>query len=288
MSELSLPGHDPLSLARPLVMGIVNATPDSFSDGGALADAEAAAERAGAMRAEGADLIDVGGESTRPGAERVSAETQIRRVVGVIERIRQRVPDTPVSIDTTSARVAAAALDAGASMINDVAAGRDDPAILSLAAERGAPIALMHMKGEPKTMQQAPRYDPEGGVVAEVEAFLRERAAAAVEAGVDPAGIVLDPGIGFGKRTDHNLALLQALPRFVRLGHLVLLGTSRKGFLGRVCARGKEEPPAPTELIPATCATTALGVAAGVGIFRVHDVAANRQAADVAAAIGAA
>jgi len=287
--KLHLPGHPALELDRPAVMGILNVTPDSFSDGGKWNRPALAAAQALAMAREGAALIDVGGESTRPGASRVPAEEQVRRTLEPIERIRAELDrhgfgHVAISIDTTLAPVAEAALGAGAAMVNDVSAGREDSAMLPLAAERGAPLCLMHMQGEPGTMQENPQY---GDVVAEVEAFLLERAAAAEAAGLRPGQIVLDPGIGFGKRTAHNLALLAALPRLLAHGYPVLLGTSRKRFMGELCARpdGTREPP--EARVGATCATTALGAAAGVRLFRVHDVGPNRQAALVARAISA-
>ena len=269
---------------RPRVMGILNHTPDSFSDGGIHAGADAAVRHGLAMVGEGADLIDVGGESTRPGAQRVPAEEQIRRVVEPIRRLRGALEqrgrgDVPISIDTTSAEVARAALDAGADVINDVSAGREDSALLPLAAERGEPVILMHMLGAPATMQQKPTYRD---VVGEVEAFLLQRAAAAEAAGVAREQIVLDPGIGFGKTVEHNLKLLAALPRLVAHGYPVLLGASRKRFMATVTG---DPHGAPENRLSGTLATTAWATAAGVHLLRVHDVAPNRQAADMAAAI---
>ena len=271
-------------------MGVLNVTPDSFSDGGKFLDAGAAAAHAAAMVAAGADLVDVGGESTRPGAQPVDAAEQRRRVVPVIERI-VRETGAAVSVDTSLVEVADAAVDAGAVLVNDVTAGRDprngaDGALLRWAARRAADgvpvaVALMHMQGEPGTMQRDPRY---GDVVAEVLAFLLQRAAAAEAAGVRRADVVIDPGIGFGKTAEHNLALLGALPRFVGSGYPVLLGTSRKRTLRMICTRPGRDP-SPDELAAATCATTALAVAAGVAIVRVHDVRENRDAADVAWAV---
>jgi dihydropteroate synthase len=262
---------------RPRIAGILNLTPDSFSDGGRFAGG-AAIDHAVAMAEEGADVIDVGGESTRPGALRVPAEEQRRRVVAVIEALRRRLPgEVSISIDTTLAEVAEAALAAGASLINDVSAGRDDPRLLAVAAAQGVPVVLMHMQGTPEGMQQDPRY---GDVVEEVRTFLVERAQAALAAGVTPERIILDPGIGFGKTKAHNLSLLARLGRLVDTGYAVMLGTSRKRFMGSVCAEQD-----PSRLIGATAATTALGVLAGVRWFRVHDVRPNRQAADVAYAI---
>jgi dihydropteroate synthase len=264
-----------LHRARPVIMGVLNLTPDSFSDGGRYGDAGAAVARARAMVAEGAEIIDVGGESTRPGARRIPPAEQKARVLEVMAGLAGSLPEgVLVSIDTTRAEVAAAALDAGAGMLNDVSAGREDPEMLALAAARRVPVALMHMQGEPATMQRDPRYDD---VVGEVCAFLAERARAAEAAGVDPAGIVLDPGIGFGKTQAHNEALMAHLDRLVALGYPVLLGASRKRFLGGIT--GEEEA---HRRVGATCATTVIGVQAGVRLFRVHDVRENRQAAEVA------
>ncbi len=268
-----------LSLNEPLIMGVLNVTPDSFSDGGRFAEPGEAIEQAKRMTAEGADIIDVGGESTRPGAQRVTTDVQLQRVLPVIQGLT-RASGAVVSIDTTRAAVAEAALDAGAAIINDVSAGRDDPLMLQLAARREAPIVLMHMLGEPATMQQDPRYDD---VVGQVESFLLRRAEAALAAGVRRDGILIDPGIGFGKTMAHNLALLADLPRLVATGFPVVLGTSRKRFLRALCGQGVEA--APDHVIGGTCATTALAVAAGVAILRVHDVQPNRHAADVAWAI---
>jgi len=264
--------------ARPQIFGILNVTPDSFSDGGEFDDVTAAAQQAQRMLDQGADAIDVGGESTRPGASRIDPAEQIRRAVPTIERIVEQSPACRISIDTTLSRVAAAALDAGASIINDVSAGREDEAMFQLAAERDVPIILMHMQGQPGTMQNDPTYDD---VVTEVRDFLLARADAAQQAGVDASRLILDPGIGFGKTFEHNLQLLAALDVFVATDYPIMLGTSRKRFLGRITG----ETDAAQRCI-ATAATTALGVASGVAIFRVHDVRANRHAADVAQAIG--
>jgi len=292
MVSLQLAHGRTLSLDRPLIMGILNVTPDSFSDGGKHAEQGAAVAHGLRLAAEGADIIDVGGESTRPGSQRIAAEEQVRRVVSMIRVLRERLDTTDkrsrgvaISIDTTLSEVAAKALGAGASLINDVSGGRDDPRILSLAAAMKCPIVLMHMKGEPATMQHNPQYDD---VVAEVVAHLRERALAAQQAGVERSQIILDPGIGFGKTREHNLALLAALDRVAALEYPVLLGTSRKRFMGSICANVDGSAPAPQDLIGATCATTAIGVYSGVSIFRVHDVRPNRQAADVAWAMKAA
>jgi dihydropteroate synthase len=257
---------------RPIIMGILNVTPDSFSDSGNLTSLDGALEQARQMAAEGADIIDVGGESTRPGAQRVSAQEQISRTQEIIGTIHKELPAMAISIDTTLPEVAKAALDVGANMINDVQAGAE-PGMLELAAKHHVPIVLMHMQGTPATMQDNPRY---GNVIEEVRIILLERAAEAKRRGVSKEMIILDPGIGFGKTKEHNLTLLKNLDRFTATGHPIMLGASRKKFMGSICA-GAE----PRDLVAATCATTALGVVAGVRIFRVHDVKANRQAADV-------
>ncbi len=263
---------------KPLIMGILNVTPDSFSDGGKFSGLDAALQQVELMLSEGVDIIDIGGESTRPGAEPVAASEQIQRVVPVIEAIRQSVgSDVLISIDTTLSEVAKAALDAGADIINDVSGGRADQTILALAAQTGAPIILMHSQGTPKTMQDNPHYED---VVQEVLDALNDSINAALKAGVKKEAIAIDPGIGFGKRKQDNLDLLAHLDRFVATGFPVLLGTSRKRFMGTIC-----DVTEPSELVTATAVTTALGVMAGVQMFRVHDVKENRQAADVAWAI---
>lgn len=262
---------------RPKIMAILNVTPDSFSDGGQYTGIEAAIRQAEVMIADGADIIDVGGESTRPGSEAVDADEQIRRVVPAIQAIRQINAKLAISIDTTSAKVAAAAVEAGANLINDVSAGLGDPAMLNFAASVDLPIILMHMQGTPKTMQDNPFYDD---VVLEVTAMLQQRIDAALAAGIKAQHIGIDPGIGFGKRKQDNLALLAHLSQLVALGYPLLLGTSRKRFMGSICNVGQ-----PEQLVTATAVTTALGVMAGVQMFRVHDVKPNRQAADVAWAI---
>ena len=267
-----------LRRAKPLLMGILNVTPDSFSDGGRFANPELAVRHALEMVGQGADIIDVGGESTRPGAMPVGTAEQIARIVPVVAALRDTLPaGSLISIDTSKAAVAAAALDAGADFINDVTAGRDDPGLLGLAGQRGAAVVLMHMQGTPRTMQDSPRYQDVAG---EVLAFLLQRAEAAQAAGVPRENIILDPGIGFGKSKEDNLRLMANLQRFAATGYATLLGTSRKRFMGAVCNEAR-----PRELLPATVATTALGVVAGVNIFRVHDIRENRQAADVAFAI---
>jgi dihydropteroate synthase len=247
---------------RCLVMGVVNVTPDSFSDGGRYLDRRAAVAHGLALAAEGADLLDVGGESTRPGASPVAEAVELERVLPVVAELAA-ASDVPLSVDTRKAAVARAALAAGAAMVNDVSAGRDDPDLLGVVAEAGAALVLMHMQGTPATMQDAPAYDD---VVAEVEAFLAERSAAAEAAGVGHDALVVDPGIGFGKDDRHNYALLADLPRLTRLGHPLLVGTSRKGFIGRALD-------APTdERLEGTAATVVWAVERGARIVRVHDV----------------
>jgi dihydropteroate synthase len=248
---------------RCLVMGVVNVTPDSFSEGGAHAGTEAAVAHALDLAAAGADLLDVGGESTRPGAAYVDEAVELARVVPVVLRLAA-LTEVPISVDTRKAAVALAALAAGAAMVNDVSAGRDDPALLPAVAEAGVPVVLMHMQGTPATMQDDPRYDD---VVGEVEAFLAERCAAAKAAGVAADALVVDPGIGFGKRDGHNYALLAALPRLTRLGHPVLVGTSRKGFIGRALGGAPVD-----ERVEGTAATVVWSVERGARIVRVHDV----------------
>ena len=251
-----------LSLERALVMGILNVTPDSFSDGGRYLDASAAVDHAAHMVAEGADVIDVGGESTRPGAVEVAAADEIARVVPVVDAIVSGT-GAPVSIDTTKAAVARAALDAGAVIVNDVSAMRADPAMPGLVAESGAGIVLMHMLGNPRTMQANPTY---GNVVTEVRDALVAWAADALAAGVPDAAIVLDPGIGFGKTPEHNLQLLRGIPTLCEPGFPVLIGASRKSFIGTAL-----ELPV-LERLEGTAATTAWSVANGASIVRVHDV----------------
>ncbi|MGZ8226219.1 MAG: dihydropteroate synthase [Methylococcaceae bacterium] len=264
--------------SKPLLMGILNVTPDSFSDGGRYVSVTSALQQVEKMLSEGADIIDIGGESTRPGSHPVTPAEQQQRVVPVIAAIRKQFSDTVlISIDTTSSEVAKAALDAGAAIINDVSAGHDDAGILTLAAQADAPIILMHCQGTPKNMQDNPSYND---VVREVIDTLNGRINAALAAGVKKANIVIDPGIGFGKRKQDNLDLLAHLDKLVALGFPVLLGTSRKRFMGAIC-----DITEPAQLVTATAVTTALGVMAGVRIFRVHDVMENRQAIDVAWAI---
>lgn len=260
-------------LPSPWIMGILNVTPDSFSDGGQnwrLEDALATAER---LIAEGADILDVGGESTRPGAEPIPPEEQIQRVVPVIRAIRSLWAG-PISIDTRQAAVAEAALNAGANWINDISAMRDDPAMVKLAAEQKCTIVLMHMQGAPGTMQENPRYED---VVTEVAMFLKERADYAQSCGIKSGNIILDPGIGFGKSVEHNLSLLRRLSEVVGLGLPVLVGASRKSFIGHITGASVGDRLAGSLI----CALRA--VEAGASIVRVHDVGPTRQALAVAA-----
>jgi dihydropteroate synthase len=259
---------------RIVVMGVLNVTPDSFSDGGRFLDPLAAVAHGRALAGEGADILDVGGESTRPGAEPVPDDEQVRRVVPVIERLHDEV-DVRISVDTSSATVARAALDAGATYVNDVTALRGDPALVDLVAERGAECCLMHMLGEPRTMQRDPQYDD---VVDEVRRFLEERLDFAVRRGVAEDRIMLDPGIGFGKSADHNLELLDRLDAIVAMGRPVVVGTSRKSFLGRLTGRDVQDR------LSGTIATNVIAFERGAQVFRVHDVAPVADALAVAAA----
>ena len=260
---------------RPAVMGILNITPDSFSDGGRFVDPAAALAHAERLLAEGADAIDVGGESTRPGATPVAAEEEAARVVPVLAELARRHPDVPLSVDTSKAAVAAAALAAGAAVVNDVTAGRD-PAMLPLLAERGAAVVLMHMRGEPRSMQVDTRY---ADVVAEVHAFLAARAAAALAAGIAPAQVLLDPGIGFGKDLAGNLRLLRGLADLAALGHPVVVGASRKSFIGALTGAAVDAR------LPGSLAALAAAAALPRLLVRVHDVAATVQFLTVLAAV---
>ena len=264
-----------LELQYPAVMGIVNVTPDSFSDGGQFFAADAALEQALTLVREGASVVDIGGESTRPGSELVTLDEELRRVLPVIEALAGSV-GVPISVDTMKAGVARRALAAGAAMLNDVSALRYDEEMVDVVAGSGAPVCLMHMQGMPKTMQEDPRYDD---VVDEVLAFLEERMAFALARGVREEQIMVDPGIGFGKTVAHNLALLDGLERFTALGRPILLGASRKRFLGAIL--GTE----PSGRTVGTVATTVIGYLAGAHVFRVHDVKPNFEALRVALAV---
>ncbi|MEA2385273.1 MAG: dihydropteroate synthase [Solirubrobacteraceae bacterium] len=256
------------------IMGIVNVTPDSFSDGGEWFERDAAIAHGRQLAAEGASILDVGGESTRPFSDPVPEDEERARVVPVIAALADT--GAQLSVDTMKLAVARDALDAGATFVNDVTAFRHDPALAGLVAERGCDCCLMHMLGDPRTMQVDPRYDD---VVSDVKAFLEERAAFAVGEGVDEAHITIDPGIGFGKTVAHNLELLRRLDEFLALGFPVLVGTSRKGFLGRLV--GREDP---HDRVAATVATNVLALERGASLFRVHDVAATADALAVTAA----
>ncbi len=247
---------------RPLVMGVLNVTPDSFSDGGAYLDPEAAVAHGIRMAEEGADLLDIGGESTRPGSRGVTAEEERRRVLPVITRLAKRVR-VPIAIDTSKADVAARAVDAGASIINDVTALQGDPQMASVAARGRTAVILMHMRGTPRTMQQQPRYHD---VVKDVTQALLSRAHDAEAAGIDRSRILLDPGLGFGKTLTHNLALMRHLPSFVSLGFPIVIGPSRKSFIGKTLDSGVEDR------LAGTLACVAQAQRCGVHMVRVHDV----------------
>ena len=263
-------------------MGVVNVTPDSFSDGGRWLDPAAAVAHGLDLVRAGADLLDVGGESTRPGADRVDAADERARIEPVVARLAAEA-GVPVSIDTTKAEVAAAALDAGARIVNDVSAGRVDPDLVPLVADRGAGLVLMHMLGDPRTMQDDPRY---ADVVREVADALLERAAAARSAGVAHAAIAVDPGIGFGKTTAHNLDLLAHLDDLVaRVGLPVVVGTSRKRFIGRTLSDvgGETGEPTADRRDDGTLATTVWAVECGARVLRVHEATSARRAVDLLA-----
>jgi dihydropteroate synthase len=274
------------------LMGIVNVTPDSFSDGGLFLNPEAAIDHALALAGEGADILDIGGESTRPGAEPVTLEEELRRVLPVVEGLAAadwtpaHPGDTPqlgrpqLSIDTSKATVASAALQAGASLVNDVSAFRADPNMAGVVADCDAECCLMHMLSEPRTMQRDPSYRD---VVDDVKSFLEERLAFAVREGVDERRILLDPGIGFGKTVTHNLELLRRLDELLTLGRPIVIGTSRKSFLGRIAGERSGPGRAPGRL-PGTLASNVLALERGASVFRVHDVAPVREALTVAAA----
>jgi dihydropteroate synthase len=259
---------------RPAVMGVLNVTPDSFSDGGAFLDPAAAVAHAERMAAEGADLVDVGGESTRPGAEPVPAQDELSRVMPVLERLAER-GGIPLSIDTSKAVVARAATEAGAVLVNDVTALRGDSGMAAAVAESGAELCLVHMRGEPRTMQDDPRY---GDVVSEVRGFLEERLAFAVAEGIAEERVWLDPGIGFGKTLEHNLELLRRLDGIVAIGRPVIVGVSRKRFIGTLTGRGAQDRMA------GGLGANVLAFERGAHMFRVHEVAQTRDALTVAAA----
>jgi dihydropteroate synthase len=261
---------------RTLVMGIVNVTPDSFSDGGMLSDAAAAVKHGLRLLEEGADVVDVGGESTRPGSDPVSAAEELQRVLPVVEGLRREAPEALLSVDTRKADVARAAITAGADVVNDVGAGAD-PGMFDAVASTGAGLVLVHMRGEPKTMQEDPVYED---VVAEVRAFLGERIEAATAAGIARDRLCADPGIGFGKTTDHNLAVLRSIASFRDLGVPILVGASRKRFLGELS--GTDDP---TDRLDGSVAAAVWCASQGVELVRVHDVGPTVRALRVVEAI---
>ena len=247
---------------RTLIMGILNVTPDSFSDGGLFTPVEAALDYAEKMAAEGADIIDVGGESSRPGSDPVPAEVEMDRVLPVIERLAKAI-EIPISIDTYKSSVARRALDMGACIVNDISALRGDPDMASVVAETGVPVVLMHMKGTPKHMQLDPRYE---SLIIEIASFLRDRIRVAVDAGIAPSQIIIDPGIGFGKTIAHNLEIIRRLREFKSLGKPILIGTSRKSFIGKVLGLPVDDR------LEGTAATVATAITNGADIVRIHDV----------------
>lgn len=260
---------------RTALMGILNVTPDSFSDGGRYLEARKAIARGVELAGQGADIIDIGGESTRPGARPLSAPEEIERVVPVVRELR-RVISIPLSIDTVKAEVARAALDAGADVVNDISALRFDPDMISLIVEEKVPVVLMHMQGTPRTMQESPRYQ---NVLQEVKDFLRSRVAFSVERGVAPERIVVDPGIGFGKDLEHNLALIRGISTLTSLAQPVLVGPSRKTFIGKILNVGADDR------LEGSLAAAVAAVLGGAGMIRMHDVKEARRAMALADAI---
>lgn len=270
-------GRDLLEKSPYLLMGVLNVTPDSFSDGGRFLAPEAAVAHALRLVQEGADLLDLGAESSRPGSDPVPIEDELRRLLPPLRELRRVLPDLPISVDTTKAAVADAALEAGAALVNDVSAGRFDEAMIPLCARRRVPLVLMHMRGLPKTMQESPRYeDP----VAEVTLELRERVRIAEAAGLGAGTLVVDPGFGFAKRPEDNLALVAELEGLRALGYPILLGASRKSTIGALTGAG------PADRLPGTLALHTAALLHGASILRVHDVKEHRQALACAAALG--
>jgi dihydropteroate synthase len=261
-------------------MGVLNVTPDSFSDGGAYSSADDALRRVDEFVAAGVDILDVGAESTRPGSEPVSDDQQIRRLSDVVRGARRAHPNLPISIDTRSAAVARHAIELGADIINDVTALRDDPDLANVAAESESPVIVMHMRGQPKTMQRDPERIAYADVVEEIVAFLRERIAAAREAGVKKERIAIDPGIGFGKTTEHNLQILRRLGDLVALGHPVVVGASRKRFLGELTGQSD-----PRKRLAGSLACAVVAASSGVHVIRAHDVGPTKNAVRIATAI---
>ncbi len=256
-----------LDPAQPLVMGIVNLTPDSFSDGGRFAGPEAAVKAALALEADGASILDLGAESTRPGSDYVSSDEELRRLLPVLKALRPRT-QAALSIDTRKAKVAQACLELGADWVNDVSGLRSDPELAAVLRDFDCPLVLMHMRGDPKTMQDSPSYED---VLSEVRAELGQRLEVALAAGIDQRRVILDPGLGFAKRYEDNLELLRGLAALHSLGCPILLGASRKSFLGRALG-GESSPPPPAERDIATLASIAIGHRAGVAVHRVHQV----------------
>jgi dihydropteroate synthase len=263
------------------IMGVVNVTPDSFFDGGAHDTPGPAAAHAARLLADGADIVDIGGESTRPGAAEVSAADEIARVVPTIAQIRAAHPQTPISVDSMKAEVAAAAIEAGATYVNDVSAFSADPELAAVVAESGVDCCLMHMQGDPRTMQDDPHYDD---VVDEVRAHLEQRVAFAVAAGISEDRIQLDPGIGFGKTLAHNLELLARLDEIVAIGRPVVIGVSRKSFISRIAQDAGVSGVEVDDRLPGTIAANTLALERGAQVFRVHDVREAAQGLSVAAA----
>lgn len=275
--KLRLPSRTLLLGERTLVMGVLNVTPDSFSDGGLFLDADAAVARALEMERDGADIVDIGGESTRPGSQAISAEEELRRILPVLEKLRGKIK-IPISVDTSKSEVAEAAAAAGAEILNDVTALQNDPRIADVARRRKLPLILMHMRGRPRTMQKGPFAKD---VVRDVLACLGKAVAIARHAGVAKSQIIIDPGIGFGKSYSQNFELLARLPDLAKLGFPILIGTSRKSFIGRALEGSPRGSVAQAERIWGTAATVAASILQGAHIVRVHDVAEMSEVARV-------
>jgi dihydropteroate synthase len=279
MSLLKIGNKDFELLKRTIVMGILNVTPDSFSDGGKFFSVDDAVKQAIRMEKEGADIIDIGGESTRPGSDPISIDVELNRVLPVIEAVKKKVK-IPISIDTYKSKVAKEALDLGCSMVNDISALRGDEELVKVVVDYNVPICLMHMKGEPKNMQLNPTYED---VVAEICDFLIERAEFAISSGVREDKIIIDPGLGFGKRTgngiEDNCEILRRLYEFKELGFPILIGTSRKTFIGNICGKGSSLPT--SARLEGSLAAACIAVANGADIVRVHDVEETRRCVDI-------